>query len=159
MLPLDSSFWWTLRKRTPQGTALEPHRFHGQSTNSESFHQPETNWTKLFPWNFTKHLSLSSPWTFSSQHTQSKGGVNPPCFFFGSLPFSTGPLPKVWCSKHPRPESPPKKTIPNCTCRLVRYLEELSFSVGYGTCIWGFQSYFLGELALRFPWTKYMYVV
>lgn len=82
MLPLDSSFWWTLRKRTPQGTALEPHRFHGQSTNSESFHQPETNWTKLFPWNFTKHLSLFSPWTFSSfTHSKQRRGKSSLFFF------------------------------------------------------------------------------
>ena len=144
MLPLDSSFWWTLRKRTPQGTALEPHRFHGQSTNSESFHQPETNWTKLFPWNFTKHLSLSSPWTFSSQHTQSKGGVNPPCFFFGSLPFSTGPLPKVWCSKHPRPESPPKKTIPNCTCQVGAILGGAVLLCGIWYLYLGFSILILG---------------
>ena len=104
------------------------------------FHEISPNIFPFFPLEPSVH-----------SHTQSKGGVNPPCFFFGSLPFSTGPLPKVWCSKHPRPESPPKNTIPNRTCRLVRYLEELSLSVGYGTCIWGFQSYFLGELALRFP--------
>lgn len=144
MLPLDSSFWWTLRKRTPQGTALEPHRFHGQSTNSESFHQPETNWTKLFPWNFTKHLSLFSPWTFSSfTHSKQRRGKSS-LFFFRFIAVQYWSSSKSLVQQAPQTWIPPKKNDSKLHLQVGAILGGAVLLCGIWYLYLGFSILFLG---------------